>query len=319
MITFQRKYVCYEAGKAMEMTLNLAGTDIIIKFLGHAKKAIPLCNQFFRNFLRPGQRENVENRVNIVITKNGNFPVRVINQNSGFEQLVPILEIEARMRKLIDPMDDFPISERSICSTCPDGLLLFNPDTNNGRIYIFNQVTNSFPSLYKLLWIYFAQVLGEKGTCFLHAAALVKNEEGHILMGDSGAGKSTIARLCSDCCVFSDDGPIFLDSNGEYKVFPSPYHQLDPINGLDKKIIQRNAKVKGLYFIKKDNKVLLKNISKKRAFSMILKRHIHFFPYLSAKAKSILFDLFFDVCNAVPIYNLHFGRDLDVWRVITAD
>jgi len=302
----------------MEMTLNLAGTDIIISFLGHTKKAIPLCNHFFRDFLRPGQRGNVENRVNIVLTKNGGFPVRVIDQNSEFEQLIPVWEVEAWMRKFLDSMEDFSISERTICSSCPDGLLLFNPDTTAGSIYIFKQGIDCFHSLYRLLWIYFAQVLGEKGGCFLHAAALVKNEEGHIVMGDSGAGKSTIAKLCPECCVFSDDGPIFLDRNGEYKVYPSPYHQIDPINGLDKKIIQMNARVKGLYFLNKDNQVLLKNISKKMAFSMIVKRYIHFFPYLSAKAKSILFDLFFDVCNTIPIYNLHFGKDQDVWKVITA-
>jgi hypothetical protein len=215
-------------------------------------------------------------------------------------------------------MKDFPINKKTICSFCPDGLLLFNRDTVSGRIFIFKQAIDCFHSLYRLLWIYFAQVLGEKGGCFLHAAALGKDGEGYLLMGDSGAGKSTIARLCPECTVFSDDGPIFFKRNGEYRVYPSPFHQIDPVNGLDKKIIQMNARVKGLYFLIKDNQAFLRNISKKRAFSMILKRYIHFFPYLSAQAKSAIFDLFFEVCNKFPIYDLHFRRDQDVWGVITS-
>jgi len=300
----------------MKMTLNLAGTGITISFLGQAKKAMHLCNYFFRNFLGPEQKGNPKISIKIFKNTNSNLSFREVDENAGFERLLPKGEIEAFLNKFPETMEDFPIDEKTIYSSCPDGLLFFNPDTIAGRIYIFKQPIDCFNSLYKLLWIYFAQVLGEKGGCFVHATALAKNEEGYLLMGDSGAGKSTIARLCLECCVFSDDGPIFFRQNGEYRVYPSPFQQIDPINGLDKKIIRMNARVKGLYFLNKDSRVFLKNISKKMAFSMILKRHIHFFSYLSARAKSVLFDLFFDVCNNIPIYNLHFGKDQDVWKVI---
>lgn len=302
----------------MEMTVSLAGIDITMTFLDQAKEAIPLCNQFFRDFQSSGEIGDAEIRVNISTNTNDGFPFRAEERNLVFERLLPIREVEVWLRKFPEYMKDFPISEKTICSLCPNGLLLFNPDTTAGHIYIFKQVIDCFHSLYRLLWIYFAQVLGEKGGCFVHAAALVKNKEGYLLMGDSGAGKSTIARLCPECCVFSDDGPIFFRQNGEYRVYPSPYHQMDPVNGLGKKIIQMNAKVKGVYFLIKDKQAFLRNISKKRAFSMILKRYIHFFPYLSAQAKLAIFDLFFEVCNKFPIYDLHFRRDQDVWGVITS-
>ena len=91
---------------------------------------------------------------------------------------------------------------------------------------------------------------------------------------------------------------------------------MDIAEGLDKDVIKMDARVKGLYFLVKDNRVFLANISKKEAFSMILKRYIHFFPYLSAQAKSAIFDLFFEACDRLPIYKLHFGRDQDVWSVL---
>ena len=302
----------------MEMTVSLAGIDITMTFLDRVKEAIPLCNLFFRDFHGSDQRGDAEIKITILNIENNGLSVQTTDRNSSFERLLPTREVEVWLKKFPEYMNDFPISERTICSLCPEGLLLFNPDTTAGRIYIFKQVIDCFHSLYRLLWIYFAQVLGEKGGCFVHAAALVKNKEGYLLMGDSGAGKSTIARLCPKCCVFSDDGPIFFRQNGEYRVYPSPFHQMDPVKGLDKKIIQMNARVKGVYFLIKDKQAFLRNISKKRAFSMILKRYIHFFPYLSAQAKLAIFDLFFEVCNKFPIYDLHFRRDQDVWGVITS-
>ncbi len=302
----------------MKTTISLAGIDITITFLGRSKEAMPLCNHFFRDFQYPEQRRNANISINILKNTNDTFPVQATERNSSLERLLPTREVEVWLKKFPEYMNGFPISERTICSLCPEGLLLFNPDTTAGRIYIFKQATECFHSLYRLLWIYFAQVLGEMGGCFVHAAALVKNKEGYLLMGDSGAGKSTIARLCPECCVFSDDGPIFFRRNGEYRIYPSPFHQIDPINGLDKKIIQMNARVKGLYFLNKDSRVFLKNISKKRAFSTILKRYIHFFTHLSAQAKSEIFNLFIEVCNKFPVYDLHFRRDQDVWGVINS-
>jgi hypothetical protein len=164
--------------------------------------------------------------------------------------------------------------------------------------------------------MYLAQVLGERKGCFIHSAALVRDEKGYIFLGESGAGKSSLARMCGGSKVFSDDSPVLCRRNGEYLVFPSPYRQVDPSQGLDKDMIGLSARVEGFYFLSKDNRTYLENISKREAISLIINRHILFFQYLSARARSHLFDLFFDACDRIPSYNLHFCLDKDVWGAI---
>lgn len=300
----------------MELMVNLAETNLTIGFLGQAKKAIPLCNQFLRGFVRPGKTGGPRIEVSILRKTNDRFPLRGKAGSPIFEQLLPTEDVAAWLKKSPGYTEDFPLSEKTISSFCLDGLLLFDPDTAAGRLYLLKQGPGCFRPLYRLLWMYFAQVLGEKAGCFVHAAALVKDEEGYLFMGDSGAGKSTFVKLCPEYHVLSDDGPIITSRNGEYRIYPSPYHQMDFEKGLDKEVIHMSARVKGLYFLIKDDRVSLERVSKKEAFSMILKRYIHFFPYLSAQAKTALFDLFFDVCYGLPAYYLYFRRDQDLRKAI---
>jgi hypothetical protein len=295
------------SGKTMELTVNLAGTNVTISFLGQAKKAAPWCNHLFRGFVQPGKSEGSQIDVSILKKTNGRFPVRSTARNPVFEQLLPTEDVAAWLREVPGYTEDFPLSEKTISSFCLDGLLLFSPDTAAGRMYLLKQGPGCFQPLYRLLWMYFAQVLGEKRGCFVHAAALVKDEAGYLFLGDSGAGKSTFVKLCPEYRVLSDDGPIITNRDGECQVYPSPYHQMDFERGLEDEVLQMSARIRGLYFLIKDARPFLERVSKKEAFSMILKRHIHFFPYLSAQAKSALFDLFFKVCYELPTYYFRFS------------
>lgn len=300
----------------MELTVNLAGTDIGLSFLDDAKKAMPLCNQYFQGFLCPDRRADAEVEVSILKKADGRFPFQENVKVKIFQQLLPTQDVVAWLRKSPEYTEDFPINEKTISSFCQGGLLLFNPNTARGRIYLLEQGARRFQALYRLVWLYFAQVLGERGGCFVHSAAVVKDGEGYLFMGDSGSGKSTLVKLCPECSVLSDDSPILFEESGEYRIYPSPYHQMDPVGGLDKEVIHMSARVKGIYFLIKDDRVFLEVISRKAALSLILKRYIHFFAYLSAQAKIALFDLFLDGCYKLNLWYLHFAPDADTWKVI---
>jgi hypothetical protein len=293
--------------KTMELTVNLAGTNVTISFLDQAKKAAPWCSHLFRGFVQPGKSGGPQIDVCILKSSNNRSPIREKAGSPIFERLLPTDDVAAWLREVPGYTEDFPISEKTISSFCLGGLLLYNPDTAAGRMYLLKQGPRRFQPLYRLFWMYFAQVLGERGSCFIHAAALAKGEEGYLFMGDSGAGKSTFVKLCPEYQVLSDDGPIITSRDGEYQVYPSPYYQMDFERGLDQEVLQMSARIRVLYFLIKDEQPFLERVSKKEAFSMILKRYIHFFPYLSAQAKSALFDLFFEACNELPMYYLHFS------------
>jgi len=301
----------------VELGLNLANTNITITLLDQAQDGARFCNAFFREFFHQNQATVASVEVSTLGRARNGFPLKTRDQNRVLEQLLPPKETAAWLRNTLNHTGDFPIHEKLICSFCLGGLLLFDPETAKGHIYLLRKGRRRFQPLHRIFWMYFAQVLGEQHRCFVHCAALAKDGEGALFFGDSGAGKSTLAANSDGCLVFSDDSPIFSEQNGEYRMFPSPYHQLDPTGGLRKEIIGQSARVNALYFLTKGEETHLKGISKSRALSMIIKRYIHFFSYLSPDAKSDLFDLFFEACDNLPAYYFHIGRSQDVSEIIT--
>jgi len=302
----------------MEMTVSLAGTNITLNFTDQAKTIRSFCEYFFRGFIRPDLKGTVEVRLSTLPEAGRDLPAGDQIRNHPLERLLPPGEVKTWLTGAPGHTGNFPINEGTLCTLSREGLLLFNPETSAGQIFFLKPAHDSLYSAHRLLWIYFAQVLGENGGCFLHAAALAKGSKGVVFLGDSGAGKSTIAGLCPEWTVFSDDGPIFFKQNEKYTVYPSPYQQIDLLRGLREETLQMKARVMGLYFLVKDRRSFLEPLSKKAAFSMILNRHIHFFPFLSARARTTLFDLFFRVCDKIPLYNFHFAKDRGVSEVILA-
>jgi hypothetical protein len=301
----------------MKLALNIAETKVAINFSEQTEKAIPLCSRFFKGFIQSGQRADAEAGLSILKKPVSRYHVQKIAGSRVFEKLIPVRNVSEWLKDIHGHNIDFPMNEKTICSFCLNGLLLFYPETSAGRIYLLKEGDDCFQPLYRLIWMYLSQVLGEMGGCFVHAAALVNGGEGSLFMGGSGSGKSSLARrLGQKYHVFSDDGPILFRRNGEYRLYPSPYHQMDPLKGLDEEVLPRNAELKALYFLVKDKQVFLDRVSRQEAFSMILMQYIHFFPYLSTEAKATLFDLFFDACYKIPAYYLHFRLDYDLWKVI---
>ena len=300
----------------MKLAIHIADITIKITFLGLAKRAVPLCHEYFRGFLRPAEIVDAEIKVSTLKNANGFSPTDGKTGDSGFEQQLISREVFAWLSGFPDYEEDFPENETTIASSCLDGLLLFDPNTAAGRSYLLNEGPECFRPLHRLLWMYLAQVLGERKACFIHSAALVKGRKGYLFLGDSGAGKSSLSKVVDGAVVLSDDSPILTRRNGDYQIFSSPYHQMDLSKGLNREAIGRSARVEGLYFLFKDDRLYLDEISREEAVSRIIKRYILFFPYLSGRAKSALFDLIMELCHRLTIHNLHFSLDQDVWGLI---
>ena len=300
----------------MNLTIHIADTTVKITFLGQAERGVPLCQQYFRDFLRPGDIADAEVRVSIIKNVNGKAPIGRKVRSRVVEQRLPTRDVVAWLTESPEYEEDIPGKETTIASSSLNGLLLFDPDTSAGRICLLKQGRECFRPLHRLLWMYLAQVLGERESCFIHSAALVKDRKVYLFLGDSGAGKSALSKASDQAMVLSDDSPILSKRNGDFLVFSSPYHQMNPLKELDREAIGRRARVEGLYVLTKDDQLYLEGISRKEAVSMILKRYILFFPYLSSRAKSELFELILELCHRLPIHNLHFCLDQDVWGFV---
>ena len=123
----------------MKLNVNLSGTNISITFLGRAKEAIPFFNAYFHDFISSNQKGDAKIVISVLKIPHNGFPVRSTSTNPIYEQLLSTPDVAAWLREVPDYKEDFPISKRTICSFCLDGLLLFDPITAAGRIYLLRQ------------------------------------------------------------------------------------------------------------------------------------------------------------------------------------
>ncbi|MDY5969672.1 MAG: hypothetical protein SPJ13_06645 [Bacteroidales bacterium] len=86
--------------------------------------------------------------------------------------------------------------------------------------------------LHFALWYAFALMAAPTGSTLIHSAAIVHNERVVLFLGESGAGKSTHARLWTEhvpgVWLLNDDSPILSLSSEDPLVFGSPWSGKSP-------------------------------------------------------------------------------------------
>ena len=301
----------------MKLAIGIADRVIGINLLGEAEQAVPLFKERFKGYLCPERERDGELKIGLLKYPHKTPQLIKLGQKGFIEQRLPTKNVKAWLEKIPGQAHDFPITETTIASFFLTGLLLFNPESSAGCLLLRDGKGCLWP-VDRLCWMFLAQALGEQRGCFVHSAALARNDRGYLFIGPSGAGKSTLAKTFGGSMVFSDESPVLSERQGDFFLSPSPYRQTGALQDPAGSMIGLNARVEGIYFILKDRRTYLEKLSKREALAQIMNRHILFIQYLSARARAHLFNLFFDACDRIPLYNLHVCLDEDIWRAIDA-
>jgi len=302
----------------MQLTVGIADRVIGIDFLGEAERAVLPFQERFKDYLCPGRERDGELKIGVLKYPPKTPQLIRLGQKGFIEQRLPTQNVKAWLENIPGQTHGFPITETTIASFFLTGLLLFNPESSAGCL-LLRDGRGCLCPVDRLCWMYLAQVLGERKGCYVHSAALARNDRGYLFIGPSGAGKSTLARHFGGKRVFSDESPVLCERDGDLFLFPSPYRQTGSLQDLAGGMIGLSARLEGIYFLFKDgDRTYLESLSKREALAQIMNRHILFIQYLSARARSLLFYLFFDACDRIPLYNLHVCLDQDIWGAIDA-
>lgn len=298
---------------AIDLTLQLAQVDIGIALRGRAAAALPLLRNWFDGFLSTTDSGRCRVRVDVFDLHRASPAFRRRLNEPVVEALLPVAEL---LNELPSSVIGPSRAQTTTAARCLDGLLLFDSVTAAGRIWLTHPGNGCFRPLHRLLWMYLAMALGESQRCFVHCAAVERRGTAYLFWGDSGAGKSTVAGLLKDGRILSDDGPILAHGDDQCVVYPSPFRQSSEPGG--NRCCESGApgRIGGLYLLAQDRRLFLETVSRRRAFAEILRRHVHFFDYLSANARKTIFEMLYALVTSAPVHRLHFPLQADLWPLL---
>lgn len=186
--------------------------------------------------------------------------------------------------------------------------LVLSQDIENTDLY-FDDPTGNFcdpfygPTMELLMVNYLAQGRG----IIIHGCGIKQGERGVIFVGESGAGKTTLAKIwdrASDVEVLSDDRTLVRKQGDHFVMYGTPWH------GEGKFGSPNRVKLDQIFFIKHSKENSISKINKTHSVEQFLK--CSFPPLWDVQGMEYSMDVFCDLAAAVPCRELSFKPDAGV-------
>ncbi len=166
----------------------------------------------------------------------------------------------------------------------------------------------SGPTLELLMINYLARGRG----AIIHGCGIEKDGEGFLFIGESGAGKSTIASLWNSedgIEILSDDRIIVRKSGDKFWMYGTPWH------GESQFVSPRGVEIEKMYFLRHgmQNEIHLLNV----ATSVQQLLQCSFPPFWDSEGIEFALELFSELSAAVPCYQLDFKPDRNVLKYLS--
>ena len=212
----------------------------------------------------------------------------------------------------------YPLSNDSIVVGFQNGCLAYNRLSRTGHILFFRTQKSHFimGTLHKLLFIFIAMILAENKKFMMHGAGIEGKRGGYLFLGESGAGKTTVAGFADDREVLSDDATIVGNEYGHFSMYPSPFGQINLFTLKNENHHEKRVLLKRVFFLKKNEESSLTLKDKRYAFAEIMTQHIHSFEFMGKDERCVAFHFFHDFCDYIPVYVLNFQKNNQFWNDI---
>jgi len=186
--------------------------------------------------------------------------------------------------------------------------LVLSQDIENTDLY-FDDPTGNYcdpfygPTMELLMVNYLAQGRG----VIIHGCGIKQDDRGVIFVGESGAGKTTMAKIWSqesNVEVLSDDRTLVCKKDDHFVMYGTPWH------GEGKFGSPGSAKLDQIFFIKhsKENSILKSN----NAHSVTQFLKCSFPPFWDVAGMEYSMDVFSDLAAAAPCRMLSFKPDSSI-------
>lgn len=189
---------------------------------------------------------------------------------------------------------------------------IFDKDYKQGTVWLykpyFKERWAADPLEYPLDEILMVQLLAQHGGIDVHAAGVVDSKSrGHLFLGMSGAGKSTMAGLWlsnNRGTVLSDDRMVIRKFDQKLHMYGTPWH------GTQALAQARSAPLHALYFLRKDTRASTQRLSKTDFLARLYATS--FLPFFDRQSVAKSLDFFEEIYARVPCYELGFAKNTNL-------
>lgn len=218
----------------------------------------------------------------------------------------PVFEIDEVVFKSVDNIWSLFRSRNKYILEDALRLIALDPYFKSGNIYLKGGAENwtQFILAYPLGEIFLINLLSRGYGVVLHACGVIDDKgHGHLFLGNSTHGKSTIAKLWSEnsATILNDDRIIVREKDGEFWMYGTPWH------GDFNEVSPKALPIRKVFFLKhgeKNSAVPRKGVE---AVSMLLTRS--FPPLWDQKGMNYTLGLLDRMASRLPCYELHFLPD----------
>ncbi|WP_273851285.1 hypothetical protein [Guptibacillus spartinae] len=186
-----------------------------------------------------------------------------------------------------------------------DYLIEVDPEYKEATLYVHDELAlkHAFMNLYSSFINYHNWGL------LVHSSCVIENGRAHIFSGQSGAGKSTAAKLSHPRELLSDEASILKVTDQEVTVYNSPFN-----SELDSSDLA-SAPLASIQLLHQSLQNRKESISKSDAFIHLIDK-VFYWEHSDEETRRIL-HMLQQLVETVPVYNLHFQKNNSFWELIS--
>jgi hypothetical protein len=184
-------------------------------------------------------------------------------------------------------------------------LAIFNEDHSMSAVYANRReqfIKGQLRSLTLLPTdqIFLARVLADRGACIFHSAAAMLHERGLLFLGDSGAGKTTIAAMLKEKAeIICDERNIVRRWPDRFRIHGTWMHSKTPV------VSSSSSPLNAVMFLRKSNRNRVNPIRDRREIVRNLLKYV-IKSLVSADWWNKTIDLMESMSNELPFYEMEF-------------
>ncbi|ASF38503.1 hypothetical protein CEH05_04965 [Halobacillus halophilus] len=208
-----------------------------------------------------------------------------------------------------DPFRDYEVTitstEDNIIFRRADYLIQIDVEYRKAELFYYDGLALK----HALMNLYSAFIVHHNWGVLLHSSSVIEGSKAHIFSGQSGAGKSTVAKMSQPRDLLSDEATIIKITDDEVKVYPSPFWSELRASHVGEATL---SSIQLLYQAKINRKQPLK---KSQALVQLIDK-VFYWSYSPAQTTQLM-TLLKQVVEQVPIHELYFKKDPSFWELIS--